>query len=87
MRQYAENGQEVTNQMASGVAKKGAGPRIIVRQKTEQSAGDQKSQRRHQILGNGGPGRDQPKPGGPDRPKSRAQSVHVVHEIKGVNDG
>ena len=81
-----QHGQQVADQVAAGVAKKGAGFGEIIGQKTEQSAGDQEGHRRHQVLG-GSAGGDQAEPGRADGPESGAKAVHVVHEIEGVDDG
>src|SRR5450759_5891159 len=71
--------------MTSGVAEKGAGAGKIVGQKTEQRPAGQKRDERDEVLARER-GKER-KAQRADGSKTGAKSIHVVHEIEGVDEG
>ena len=85
MREDGHDREQVADEMAAGVAEKGAGVREIPRQKSEQRAAREKARQSDEILAiRRGNERENERA---DGAQSGAQAVHVVHEIEGVDDG
>ena len=85
MRQNRHHREQVADEMAARIAEKSAGVRKIPRQKTDERAAHQKTRDGDEIFAvRGG---DERKNKRANRADARAQAVHVVHEIEGVDDG
>src|ERR1700694_5553944 len=84
VRQDGQHRQEITDQMTSGIAEKSAGARKIVGQKTDQRAARQERDERDKILSSDGG--EERKTKRADGSQSGAKAVHVVHEVKSIDD-
>ena len=83
MREHRQGRDEITNQVTSGVAEEGAGMREVRGNEPEKGSRDEKAQRTDEVMaGEGGmEGEDE----GTDHPQAGTQAVHIVSEIKRVD--
>src|SRR5690349_14336771 len=85
MRQDRQDGQQITDQMAAGVAQKSAGIGKVERQEAEEGSKSQKGNEGNEILAAGRC--EECKIPGADSAQAGTEPVHVVHEVKRVDEG
>src|SRR3954464_5198503 len=79
-----QDGEEVANKMAAGIAKEGARVGKVIGKETEQRAERQKGNDADEVLAIGSS--DHPEIPGANCAQAGAKAVHIVHEIEGVNN-
>ena len=78
----SQNGEKVADEVAAGIAKKGAGAWEVVGQEPgERATGEERDEGDEVLSGHAG---DQGKAEGSDGAEAGAKAVHIIHEIEGV---